>query len=642
MKKILNALFLTIITLVTFSCSDVPAPYDINEGGGGSSSLEGEGTKENPYTVADAMYKQDGTEAWVKGYIVGIMANKYKPDGTTFDGNEPVFTAPFDLATNVLIAATADETNIKNCLPVKIKSGSDLSKAINLKDHPDNLGKPLIIKGKLSAGFGMAALIETTAAVFDGKDIGDDEGGGEVEGAYINESFKTSLGKFTSVSITGTLSWYNDFQSAMVKGGSATEKFPSETWLVAPTIDLSAETAAYITFDHAINYADAATIKDYHQLMISKNYTGDVASATWTPLAITMASGNSFTFVNSGKISIPADCLGQAKVTVALRYISTETTGSTWEVQNFVVAHGEGGGSVDPEEPSVPTEGPGSKDEPYDVATVLTKQDNSLGWVKGFIVGGVNSDQNSSSVNGPEDVIFGVEGIRNSAIIIAASANETDYTKCLVIGFGSDSNDAKAALRLDTNKDNLGKEVKLCGTLKNAFSAPGMKTITDFEFVGGDEPGGVTEQIFFENFEGEGGVSKKKLADFVGYLDKSLTFSDSGIADIRTLNDNFNLWLPSNKPTVVLITGFSTEGYKTLKLTYKIACFNKDVDWSTIKVKCGDTAMTVPEGKTVGSNTFEEIVIDNVPVGINSISFISDDANTQGFRIDDIKLEGTK
>ncbi len=35
MKKILNALFLTIITLVTFSCSDVPAPYDINGGGNG-------------------------------------------------------------------------------------------------------------------------------------------------------------------------------------------------------------------------------------------------------------------------------------------------------------------------------------------------------------------------------------------------------------------------------------------------------------------------------------------------------------------------------------------------------------------------------------------------------------------------------
>ena len=50
MKKILNALFLTIITLVTFSCSDVPAPYDIEGGGNGEGpALTGDGTKENPY-----------------------------------------------------------------------------------------------------------------------------------------------------------------------------------------------------------------------------------------------------------------------------------------------------------------------------------------------------------------------------------------------------------------------------------------------------------------------------------------------------------------------------------------------------------------------------------------------------------------
>lgn len=73
MKKILNALFLTIITLVTFSCSDVPAPYDINGGGNGEGpALTGDGTKENPYDIASAMTKQDNSEAWVMGYIVGI------------------------------------------------------------------------------------------------------------------------------------------------------------------------------------------------------------------------------------------------------------------------------------------------------------------------------------------------------------------------------------------------------------------------------------------------------------------------------------------------------------------------------------------------------------------------------------------
>ena len=41
MKKILNALFLTLLTVFTFSsCSDVPAPYDIL-GEGGCSGTDG-------------------------------------------------------------------------------------------------------------------------------------------------------------------------------------------------------------------------------------------------------------------------------------------------------------------------------------------------------------------------------------------------------------------------------------------------------------------------------------------------------------------------------------------------------------------------------------------------------------------------
>ena len=51
MKKILNALFLTLLAVFTFSsCSDVPAPYDIL-GEGDVPGLTGDGTKENPYSL---------------------------------------------------------------------------------------------------------------------------------------------------------------------------------------------------------------------------------------------------------------------------------------------------------------------------------------------------------------------------------------------------------------------------------------------------------------------------------------------------------------------------------------------------------------------------------------------------------------
>lgn len=75
MKKILNALFLTLLAVFTFSsCSDVPAPYDIL-GEGDVPGLTGDGTKENPYSIEAAQQKQDGTIAWVQGYIVGTVEN---------------------------------------------------------------------------------------------------------------------------------------------------------------------------------------------------------------------------------------------------------------------------------------------------------------------------------------------------------------------------------------------------------------------------------------------------------------------------------------------------------------------------------------------------------------------------------------
>lgn len=505
MKQILNALFLTIISLVTFSCSDVPSPYDINEGEG-PAGIEGAGTYENPYTVADAIKTQNGNAAWVKGYIVGIMGNKYKPNGD-FDGNEAVFTPPFTINTNVLIAATPDETNVKKCLPVKVKNGSDLANAINLVSHPDNLGQPLIIKGKLAAGFGMPSLIETTGAFFDGKLIGEGGGGAPVGTVVVTTdkpydvSFASSLGDFKvenklSEGLKGDV-WYISTKYTCVTAsgytGTPGVNVPAEGWLLSPILDLTALTKASLTFVQSSYNQGTA---DELMLKIKESSATD-----WTDLTIPNYSSKRDDKVTS---IVDLTSYGGKKVQIAFVYKTEKTAdANTWYIYNLTVAAGEGGGT-DPEEP------------------------------------------------------------------------------------------------------------------------------------------GVAEQIFYESFDGEGGISKKKLADFVGYLDKSLTFSDSGMADIRDLSGNFNLWLPANKSNTVLITGFSTEGYKSLKLTYKIACFTKEVDWKTIKVKCGDKDVTIPDGKTVGGNTFEEVVIENVATGITSVSFISDSENTQGFRIDDIKLEGVK
>lgn len=481
MKKIFSALFFTLFgaaALMT-SCSDVPAPYEIKSPD--DVDLVGTGTKEDPYNVATAQMKQDGSVAWVQGYIVGVMETNVDP----FTAN---FAAPFSTSSNLMIADNPDEEKSKNCLMVQLPTG-DIRTALNLVDHADNLKQPVILQGTLTSYFSAAGLKDVSAGVFKGEEIGGEQ---EVDGAYINESFKTDLGVFTSYSVEGSLKWENDYSSAMIKGGSATGKFPSDTWLVAKSVDLSKEDKAYITFDHAINYASGATLSDYHKLVISKDYDGSgvagIKNAQWEEIAVKMPSGSSFDFVNTGKVAVPAEYFGQGKVTVALHYISTSEVGTTWEVQNFVMAHGD---AEEVPEPGTP-EAENTKDTAYDVTKALTLTENNgtkIAWVKGYIVGGVSSDNSASQVDGPEDVVFGTESVRNSAILIAASKEETDYTKCMVIGFGSDSPEAKTALNLVDHPENLGKEVVLCGTLKYAFSAPGMKTITEFELKnGGTEP----------------------------------------------------------------------------------------------------------------------------------------------------------
>ena len=555
MKKILNALFLTLLAVFTFSsCSDVPAPYDIL-GEGDVPGLTGDGTKENPYNIEAAQQKQDGSIAWVQGYIVGTIENYEDPSGSA------KFATPFTAKNNLLIAASATEMNVKNCVVVQLSSGTELYTKLNLAENSANLGHVISIQGSLEKFYGFPGVKSTTAAILDGKEIGEEQGEGPAN-AYINESFKSSLGEFKSVSVSGTLSWINDFSSAMIKGGSAEAKFPSETWLVAPTIDLTKETEAYITFKHAINYADAATIKDYHQLMISKDYNGDVSQASWTNLSIVMASGNSFTFVSSGNVSIPADFIGQNKVTIALKYTSTETTGSTWEVQNFIVAPGRGEEIVDPEPPVAEN----TKDTPYDVIkalTLTTDKGTAIAWVKGYIVGGVKEGNDANVVDTPEDVEFGVSGIRNSAILIAASKEETDYRKCLVIGFSNDSPAARPLLNLVDHPENLGKEVVLLGTLKYAFGAPGMKTITECELLGeGGDPEPIGENLLinpgFEDWTGElpmGWDNKYNTGEIV----KEVTIKHSG---------NNSLRQKSQTGTNKIQQEVAVEGGKKYRLSY--------------------------------------------------------------------------
>lgn len=159
-------MLVALMTAFTFtSCEDVPAPYDIPNGGNGVSDMAGNGTAENPYTVDDIKKSgATGSNVYVKAYIVGFVPGKAM--------DEAKFTAEGCEATsNVLIAASADETSVDNVMPVQLPVGA-VRDAINLKDNPANLKQEVVLCGNIEAYFGKTGLKAVVWAKLGDKEFG--------------------------------------------------------------------------------------------------------------------------------------------------------------------------------------------------------------------------------------------------------------------------------------------------------------------------------------------------------------------------------------------------------------------------------------------------------------------------------------
>ena len=95
------------------------------------------------------------SKVWVTGYIVGFVDGQAIATGAQFtaDGCET--------NTNLLLAASADETNVEKCIPVQLPKG-DIRTALNLQDNPTHLGKEVKLYGHVLKYFGVPGLKNVT------------------------------------------------------------------------------------------------------------------------------------------------------------------------------------------------------------------------------------------------------------------------------------------------------------------------------------------------------------------------------------------------------------------------------------------------------------------------------------------------
>ena len=202
-----------------------------------------------------------------------------------------------------------------------------------------------------------------------------------------------------------------------------------------------------------------------------------------------------------------------------------------------------------PEEPSDGiADGDGSKESPYSPAQVMALGNpGTTAWVKGYIVG--------SAADKTADSFTTATGASASGtnIFIAATADETDYNKCLPVQLPV--GDVRAALNLQANPGNLGKEVVVYGSLEAYFGLPGIKSVSQYKIdgQGGDTPVEPVDPVSSLNatFEGVTAISQLpgwSLKNVIGNKSWYFTsFEENSYAAITgykgTSTDGYESWL---------------------------------------------------------------------------------------------------
>lgn len=152
------------------------------------------------------------------------------------------------------------------------------------------------------------------------------------------EAFASTLGTFTSETVSGQGAWIIDYQTAKATGydnASATTT-AGTYYLKSAVIDLEGVTAAHISYDYILRYNVA---DENQQLFITTDIDKSAKEAAWTLLKKDHTEGADWTTFANADVAVPAEFLGK-KVRVAFLYNAAADDCSTWEVKNFNMSEG--------------------------------------------------------------------------------------------------------------------------------------------------------------------------------------------------------------------------------------------------------------------------------------------------------------
>lgn len=419
--------------------------------------FDSKGSKDDPYTVAEAIEKQDqGYAGWMKGYIVGSVKGGV---AEVTSNSDIIFGADAEMDNNLVVGPAADCTDWTQCVAVQLPQGSDLRKYGNLADNPAVYKKSILISGGFSKYLGMAGLTGNTGSadafeidgvVIDGPDVPGDNGDGSKENPYSITQVMNSTADVEGVWIEGYVVGYvPDMQwSTAVFGNTPTEG--STNYSNATNCILSTVAPPNANSSNSVPAGLSNTGNVRATLGISKNPS-----------------------IYGKKVKVKGD---------VTKYFGVR---GIKNISDFEV---DGGGGETPDNPPVTppeTGGDGTEANPYTVAQVMSSTSDSTGsWVVGYVVGYV------SGMNWQETAVFGTTPTEGST-------NYTNATNCILsdvdpAGANFDNSipaglkntgTVRSTLGISKNPSIYGKKVKVKGEITKYFGVRAIKNIEDYKLL---------------------------------------------------------------------------------------------------------------------------------------------------------------
>ncbi len=306
--------------------------------------------------------------------------------------------------------------------------------------EPEEPAEVSTIAEVLAAGAGNAAVKGTVIATYARGFLVNDSTGtilvylgsdkGHTEGDVVTVSGKTSL--------YGGLLQFGD-NPTVEKNGTASVSHPTPVTMTGAQLDeyLTAPTIKYVEYTGT--------------LTINGNYYNIAVEGATTAIA---------------SIQYPKEGIVNATSGAVVKVTGYTIGASSGKYVNTMAIKVEAGGETQPDEPIV-----GSVNDAL-AAYVDGKKIQAT--VTGYIVGAVNGDVETGSEFGSTEVA--------TNILIADDADESDYTKCLIVQLPK--GDIRKALNLADNANNYKKQIKISGSLETYFKVAGLKSITEYEFTG--------------------------------------------------------------------------------------------------------------------------------------------------------------